>query len=82
MAKAPKKKTEVKEEKAEVVFGKEPGKKAILKRTPKEKEPRVNFARWFRSKGFKPHWEAGMRAYTNTEGRRPLLEWDRLFRDY
>jgi hypothetical protein len=49
---------------------------------PAPKEPLVAFARWFTSKKFKPHWAAGMEAYTDTARRRTMTEWDRLFKNY
>jgi hypothetical protein len=49
---------------------------------PKKPEPLVSFARWFRSKRFKPHWAAGMEAYTDTTRRRSMADWDRLFKNY
>ena len=45
-------------------------------------ELKVSFARWFRTKKHKPHWAAGMQAYTDTRRRRTLAEWDRLFKNY
>lgn len=51
--------------------------------TPKKKpEPKITFARWFRSKKFKPHWAAGMEAYTDTKRARTVADWDRLFKAY
>lgn len=49
---------------------------------PKTQETLVSFARWFRSKKFKPHWAAGMEAYTDTSRRRTMADWDRLFKNY
>ena len=40
------------------------------------------FSRWFRSKGFKPHWQAGMEAYTDVSRRRKPSEWEALFKNY
>jgi hypothetical protein len=48
----------------------------------KKPEPLVSFARWFSSKKFKPHWAAGMQAYTDTTIRRTMADWDRLFKNY
>lgn len=49
---------------------------------PEKSEPPVSFARWFSSKKFKPHWAAGMQAYTDTTVRRSMADWDRLFKSY
>lgn len=69
--------------KAEVV------KKDVKKFIPPKKEepkqdlePLVSFSRWFRSKRYKPHWAAGMQAYTDTTRRRTMSAWDRLFKNY
>jgi len=48
----------------------------------KELAPLVSFARWFQSKGFKPHWRGGMEAFADTTGRRTVEEWDKLFKNY
>jgi len=45
-------------------------------------EPKIPFHRWFKARGFKPRWEAGMRAFTNTAQRRTLAEWDATFKSY
>lgn len=45
-------------------------------------ERTVSFKRWFQNKGFKPHWEKGMAAYTDTTVRRTMSEWDGVFKDY
>lgn len=43
---------------------------------------RFSFKRWFVSKGYKPHWRAGMEAFTDTSGLRTAEEWDHLFKAY
>lgn len=45
-------------------------------------EPLLPFDRWFKSKGFKPHWKAGMKAYTNTSVRLTFKQWDEIFKSY
>ena len=42
----------------------------------------VSFKRWFQARGFKPHWDKGMAAYTDTTVRRTMSEWDGVFKDY
>lgn len=42
----------------------------------------ITFDRWFTSKSFKPHWKAGMAAYTDTSGRKTAAEWDAIFARY
>lgn len=46
----------------------------------------VSFARWFaargKERGWKPHWQAGMRAYANTAGRLSMEGWDEVFKEY
>ena len=44
--------------------------------------PLITFDRWFASKGFKPHWKAGMAAFTDTSGRKTAAEWDAAFKAY
>ena len=44
--------------------------------------PKVPFHRWFKAKGFKDRWEAGMRAFTNTSQRLSMAEWDAIFKSY
>ena len=63
---------------------KKPVKEAKKKTPPKleKPEPAVSFAYWFRSKRFKPHWAAGMQAYTDTTRRRTVADWNRLFESY
>jgi len=48
----------------------------------KEEAPLVPFDRWFASKGFKPHWKAGMAAFTDTSGRKTATEWEAAFKAY
>ena len=61
---------------------KAPPKKEVVTR----KEPLVTFDRWFRSKsktsGFKAHWAAGMKAYTDTSVKRTMSDWDKVFATY
>lgn len=45
-------------------------------------EPLVSFDRWFASKAYKPHWKAGMAAYTDITARRSVSDWDRVFKGY
>lgn len=49
-------------------------------------EPPVPFDKWFKvrskERGYRPHWMAGMQAYTDTNVPRPMTEWDNLFRNY
>ena len=56
--------------------------KAAPKEAAPPPEPRMSFARWFRSKGFKPHWASGMEAYADTSGRRTAADWEALFKNY
>lgn len=50
------------------------------------KEPLVSFERWFKArspeKGYKPHWIAGMQAFTDTSTRRSMSDWDSIFKNY
>lgn len=52
---------------------------------PTQESP-VTFERWFKIRGkerkFKPHWAAGMQAYTDTNVPRPMPEWDNIFSKY
>lgn len=49
-------------------------------------EPPVTFAKWFkarsRERGYKPHWVAGMQAFTDTNAIRSMTEWDEIFKAY
>jgi hypothetical protein len=47
-----------------------------------EQQPLVTFDRWFSSRGFKPHWKAGMAAFTNVSGRMTAEQWDTIFKAY
>jgi hypothetical protein len=42
----------------------------------------ITFDRWFASKGFKPHWKAGMAAFTDTSSRKTAAEWEAAFKAY
>jgi len=42
----------------------------------------VTFDRWFAAKKYKPHWKDGMLAFTNTDGRKTMEEWDSIFKKY
>jgi hypothetical protein len=44
--------------------------------------PTISFNRWFAAKKFKPHWRAGMAAFTNTLIRRTVTDWDKVFETY
>ena len=44
--------------------------------------PLISFERWFKSRRYKPHWIAGMRAYASTSGRKTSEGWDQLFKNY
>ena len=47
------------------------------------RKPLVTFDRWFASKKeFKSHWKEGMAAFTNTNIRRTVVEWDEVFKGY
>ena len=47
------------------------------------RKPLITFDRWFASKKeFKPHWKAGMEAFTNTNIRRTAAQWDEVFKSY
>lgn len=48
----------------------------------KQVEPLVPFDRWFKAKGHKERWKAGMVAFTNTSIRHSMSEWDEIFRNY
>ena len=54
----------------------------IIKEVKKEPEVPCTFSRWFRSKGFKPHWQAGMEAYADVSRKRTPSEWDLIFKNY
>lgn len=42
----------------------------------------ISFDRWFLTTGRPAHHKAGMRAYSNTKGRRNKAAWDQLFKNY
>lgn len=63
----------------------EPKKKesvAAAKKVESPKGPAVSFVKWFKSKGYKPHWRLGMEAFADTSGRRTAEEWEKLFKAY
>jgi hypothetical protein len=45
-------------------------------------ERMLSFDIWFNSKGFKPHWKAGMKAYTDTSRKHSKKEWEKIFKSY
>lgn len=49
---------------------------------PEKPELVVTFDRWFAMQGRPDHWKAGMRAYANTAGKKPLSAWDKIFSSY
>lgn len=45
-------------------------------------EPFVSFERWFKSKGYKPHWKAGMSKFTDITVKRTISDWNLIFKSY
>ena len=45
-------------------------------------EPLVSFDKWFAAKGFKFHWKAGMKAYTDTTFKKTFSNWEKTFKNY
>jgi len=63
----------------------EPKKELEPEKKPESAKPAgtpCTFARWFRSKGFKPHWQAGMEAFRDTSGKKTPEEWEQIFKKY
>lgn len=57
--------------------------KKVEAKPPAKPESRpISFDRWFASKNFKPHWKAGMAAFTDTSVRRSVEAWDEVFGKY
>ena len=44
--------------------------------------PLVPFSRWFKARGYKPHWRAGMEAFVDTSGKKTMEAWDTIFKNY
>jgi len=73
------------EHKEEIVTSSVKKPEKVASHTPAVPLP-ISFSKWFKlrakERGFKPHWVAGMQAFTNTAVPRTVSDWDRLFENY
>lgn len=85
---APSAPPEMEDKKAAIEESVEPKKSEVKKEAvpvkveSKKAEIPCTFSRWFRMKGFKPHWQAGMEAYTDVSVKRTPEDWERIFKAY
>jgi hypothetical protein len=86
LVKDPEPKAPVKDPEPAKVLVKDPEPAKVLVKDPEPVAPKegppCTFARWFRSKNFKPHWQSGMEASRDTSGKKTPEEWDRIFKGY
>jgi hypothetical protein len=50
--------------------------------TPTTKINMMTFDRWFASTGRPPRHKAGMKAFTDTKGKKTVEAWNKIFKKY